>query len=71
MLRTLKLVLLIVLVLAMALIVLQNQAPMQIHFLWLTGEVSGIVLLFLTIAAGIITGITAALLVKRGGKPKQ
>jgi uncharacterized integral membrane protein len=51
--------------------VLQNQASWQVHFLWLTGEVPGIVLLFLTAAAGFVMGIAVALLVKRGNKHKQ
>lgn len=66
--KTIKLALLLVLVAALAALVLQNQAPWQVRFLWLTGEVSGIILLFLTAAAGVVAGITVALLVKRGAK---
>lgn len=69
--RQIKLVVLLVLVVALAAVVLQNQAPWQVHFLWLNGEVPGIVLLFLTAAAGFIAGLTVALLVKRGVKPQQ
>jgi uncharacterized integral membrane protein len=68
--KSIKLVLLLVLVVALAAAVLQNQAPWQVRFLWLAGEVPGIILLFLTAAAGFIVGITAALLVKRGAKPQ-
>ena len=64
-----KLVLLLLLVVALAAAAVQNRSPWQVHFLWLTGEVPGIILLFLTAAAGFIMGITAALLVKRGPKP--
>jgi uncharacterized integral membrane protein len=64
--RSSKLVLLLVLVVALAALVLQNQALWQVRFLWLTGEVPGIILLVLTAAAGFIAGITAALLVTRG-----
>jgi uncharacterized integral membrane protein len=69
--KSIKLALLLVLVIAMAAVVLQNQAPWQVRFLWMTGEVPGIILLFLTAAAGFIAGITAALLVKRGAKPRH
>ncbi|MFO8089608.1 MAG: LapA family protein [Desulfatiglandaceae bacterium] len=66
--KAIKLVLLLVLVVALAAVVLQNQAPWQVRFLWLTGEVPGIIVLFLTAVAGFIAGITVALLLKRGAK---
>ena len=69
--KSMKLVLLLVLVFALAAVVLQNQTPWQIRFLWLTGEVPGIILLFLTAAAGFIAGVIATLIVKRGEKPQQ
>ncbi|MFO8074284.1 MAG: hypothetical protein R6V85_20675 [Polyangia bacterium] len=69
--KTTKLVLLLVLVSVLTAVVLQNRASWQVSFLWLTGEVPGIVLLFLTAAAGFVAGITVALLVKRGAKPKR
>lgn len=64
--KGIKLTLLVVLFVMLVTIVLQNQAPWEVRFLWLTGELPGIVLLFLTAAAGFIAGIIAALLVKRG-----
>ncbi|MBN2011026.1 DUF1049 domain-containing protein [candidate division KSB1 bacterium] len=64
--KSIKLVLLLALAVALAAVVLQNQAPWQVRFLWLDGEVPGIILLFLTAAAGFIVGITAAVLMKRG-----
>ncbi len=67
--RSIKLVLLLTLVVALAALVVQNQAPWQVRFLWLTGEMPGIILLFLTAAAGLAAGIALALLVKR--KPAQ
>lgn len=69
--KSLKLVLLLVLVAALAAVVLQNQAPWEVRFLWMTGEMSGIVVLFLTAAAGFIAGLTVALLVRHGAKQKQ
>ena len=50
--KSITLALLLVLVVAVAAVVFQNQAPWQARFLWLTGEVPGIIVLFLT-AAGI------------------
>ena len=69
--KSIKLVLLLVLVGALAAVVLQNQASWQVRFLWLTGEVPGIILLLLTAAGGFIAGITVALLVKRSAKSKR
>lgn len=66
--KSIKLVLLVILAGALAAVVLQNQASWQVRFLWLTGEVPGIILLLLTAAAGFIAGITVAILVKRGTK---
>ncbi|MDA3863963.1 MAG: hypothetical protein PF689_08885 [Deltaproteobacteria bacterium] len=66
--KSIKLTLLLVLTIILAALVLQNQETWQVHFLWLTGEIPGIVLLFLTTAAGFIMGITAALLMKRDKK---
>lgn len=69
--KSTKLVLLLLLVTALAVVALQNQAPWQVRFFWLAGEVPGGILLFSTAAAGFITGITAALLVKRGAELQQ
>lgn len=69
--NSIKLVLLLVLVVALAAVAFQNQGAWEVRFLWLTGEVPGIILLFLTAAAGFIAGITVALLVKRGAKPQH
>ncbi|MGM0610641.1 MAG: hypothetical protein ACQES5_06100 [Thermodesulfobacteriota bacterium] len=69
--KSIKLVLLVVLAGALAAVVLQNQAAWQVRFLWLSGEVPGIILLLLTAAAGFIAGITVAILVKRGTKSKH
>ena len=69
--KSIKLVLLLMLVAALTAVVLQNQVSWQVRFLWLTGEVPGIILLFLTAAAGFIAGVAVALLVKRGAKPQH
>lgn len=67
--KTLKLILILVLVLALSAVVLQNQSSWEVRFLWLAGEVPGIILLFLTAAAGFIAGVTVALTMKRSSKP--
>ena len=65
-----KLVLLLTIVILLAVFVLQNREPWQVRFLWLSGEMSAIVVLFLTAAAGLVVGIIAALLMKRSTKTK-
>lgn len=63
-----KLVVILLLVGALAAAALQNQASWEVSFLWMTGEVPGIILLFLTATAGFIMGITTAYLLKRDSK---
>ena len=60
--KSIKLVLLLVLIVTLTALVLQNKVPWQVRFLWLTGEVPGIILLFLTAAAGSIAGIQSSAL---------
>lgn len=62
--RITKLIVLLVLVVALAVVALQNQEPWVVRFLWMRGDVPGIILLFITTAAGFIAGVTVALLVK-------
>jgi uncharacterized membrane protein YciS (DUF1049 family) len=69
--KTVKLVMLVVLVVALAAVVLQNQETWKVHFLWLSGEITGVVLLFLTAAAGFVVGVTLTLLVKHGENVKK
>lgn len=66
--KSIKLSLLLVLVLALAAVVLQNQELWEVRFLWLSGDVPGIILLFLTALAGFVAGITVALLMRRDAK---
>ena len=63
-----KLVVILVLAVALAVVVLQNTALIQVRVLWLTGEVPAVLLLFLTAAGGFILGLLVALLVKGGAK---
>lgn len=69
--KSIKLVLLLVLMVTLTLLVIQNQAPWQVRFLWLTGELPGIILLFSTASIGFIAGITASLLVKGGSEARH
>jgi uncharacterized integral membrane protein len=62
--KSIKLSLLVTLVIALAAVVLQNQDPWEVRFLWFSGHVPGIILLFLTATAGFIAGISLSLLAK-------
>jgi len=66
-----KLVLLLAIVVLLAVFVLQNREPWQVRFLWLSGEIPAIVVLFLTATAGLVAGIIAVLLVRRGTTKKS
>ncbi|MDR9502236.1 MAG: LapA family protein [Desulfurivibrionaceae bacterium] len=69
--KSIKLTLLLVLVVALAALVFQNQEPWEVRFLWLSGDVPGIILLFLTAVAGFVAGITVALLMRRDAKQQH
>ena len=69
--KKVKLVALLVLVIALTILVLQNQTPWQVRFLWLAGEVPGIILLFVTTSAGFVAGLITAFLARRGAKPQK
>lgn len=63
--KTIKLVLLLLLVLGLMILVFQNQAPIEVRFLWMRGTVPAILLLFLTAASGFVLGLLAPLFVAR------
>jgi uncharacterized integral membrane protein len=70
--KTAKLILLLVLVLSLASLVIQNQVPWKVRFLWLSGEMSAIVVLLMAVVAGFSAGIISALLVmKRSSKTNK
>lgn len=71
MMKSVKLAGLLVLVVALAVVVFQNRDPWQVRFFWIAGDVPGIILLFLTAAAGFMMGIAVALLTKRRKKQKE
>lgn len=66
-----KLGVLLAVALALILLVLQNTAPVQARFLWMSAEIPAILLLLLAVIGGFIAGLLVALLVKRGGKAKM
>jgi uncharacterized integral membrane protein len=61
-----KLAVLLLISLGVVLMVIQNTAPVQARFLWLTAEIPVIVLLFVTAVGGFVAGLLAAFLIKRG-----
>jgi len=69
--KLVKLVVLIALAVALAAVVVQNQAGVEVHFLWLTGKMPAIVLLLLTTAGGFVVGVLVALLTRGGAKSKS
>lgn len=66
-----KLVALLILSLTLVLLVVQNTAPMQAHFLWLTAEVPVILLLFLAAVGGFVSGLLIAVLIKKDAKKNR
>jgi len=69
--KKLKLVLIIIFTIAVALVILQNTARVQAHFLWFTAELSVILLLFSTAVGGFVLGFFTALLKKGPAKSKS
>lgn len=68
--KRVRLTILVAIGLALMLLVVQNTAPVQARFLWMSAEIPAVVLLFLTAVGGFVAGLLATLLVKRGSKPK-
>lgn len=66
--KSLKLIVILILSLAMVLLVLQNTTRIQAHFLWYTVEMPAVVLLFLMGAGGFVLGLLVTLLVRMGGE---
>lgn len=64
-----KLILLVVCVVLLSIVILQNRELWEVRFLWLSGSLSGVVLLMLTAAGGFVAGVTVALMVKHRTKP--
>lgn len=68
--KKLKLSIFLVLTLVLILLVVQNTASVQAHFLGFTAEMSLVVLLFLTGAIGFVSGLVLGFMLKgRGVQP--
>ena len=68
--KTVKLVFVLTISIALLLVVVQNTVPIQARFLWFTTEMPVILLLFLTTAGGFALGLIVALLTRSGTKSK-
>ena len=66
-----KLTVLLLISLGVVLLVIQNTAPVQARFLWMTAEIPAIVLLFVTAVGGFVAGLLAAFLIKRGPQARS
>ena len=64
--KNIKIIVLFALVVGLVAIVFQNQTSWQVRFLWISREIPGVIVLFMTAAAGFIVGSVTTLLVKRG-----
>jgi len=69
--KTAKLVSLLVLAMALVAVIFQNTSPVQIRFLWLSGEVPIVLLLLMTAVGGFVMGLIVAMLIKGGAKSKN
>jgi uncharacterized integral membrane protein len=66
-----KLVLLLVMTAVMIIVIFQNTSDVQIRFLWMAGQISTVLLLFLMAAGGFFLGLIVALLMKSRRKEKD
>ncbi len=62
--RIVKQIALVVLGVVLAVIILQNTAPVRVQFLWMSGQMATVLLLFLTAVGGFAMGVIVALLLK-------
>ncbi len=65
--KKLKLAIVLTLILVFVVLVIQNTGSVQAHFLGFTTEMSLVVLLFLTAAIGLVSGLILGFLLKSGG----
>lgn len=62
--RNVKQMLLVILGVLLAVVFLQNTAPVRIQFLWMAGQISTVLLLILTAVGGFVMGVIVTLLLK-------
>jgi len=69
--RIVKQVSLVVLGILLAVIILQNTAPVRVQFLWMSGQMATVLLLFLTTVGGFAMGVIATMLLKGKSHPHK
>lgn len=69
--KSFKLIFLLVLITSFAVVMLQNQTAWEVRFLWMEGELPAIIMLFLILTVGFISGIIVSLLAKQDKQPKN
>ena len=63
-----KLAVVLILAVLLVMLIFQNMTEVPIHFLWFSGELPAALLLFLSLAGGLVIGITVTLILRRGKK---
>ncbi len=63
--KNVKLAFMVLVCILLVVLVIQNTAPVQAHFFWMTAELPVIVLLFAATLGGFILGVLITLLVKK------
>ncbi len=69
--KKVKIVFIILISVALVLLAVQNTAPIQTRFLWLSAELPAVLLLFLTAIGGFIVGLLVALFMRKTPKSKS
>jgi len=70
--KTVKLVFILTIILALILLVVQNTSPLQVRFLWFSAEMPAVLLLLLLLTAvgGFALGILVVLFMSSGTKSR-
>lgn len=68
--KTVKLVFILTIILALILLVVQNTSPLQVRFLWFSAEMPAVLLLLLTAVGGFALGILVVLFMSCGTKSR-
>ena len=69
--RNVKLGVIVGLSIVLVLIIVQNTTPVPGRFLWFSGQVPAVVLLFVTTTGGFVTGLLVALFYGHTNKKKR
>jgi len=68
--KTVKLVFILTIILALILLVVQNTSPLQVRFLWFSAEMPAVLLLLLTAVGGFALGILVVIFMSSGTKSR-